>query len=834
MRTIQQELEELKEDFPNLALTHSQFEFRSVIGKGGFGEVYSAFDKNSKRLCAIKQIFSERIGGNKMRRFIAEIRTMAMCDNMFLVPLIGFTPDPPYSVITEFMPNGSLDKYIRKRDEIFDCPLSGSQLTKIAIGIAHGMRHLHSQGIIHRDLKAANILLDDNYYPRICDFGIARFQDIGAGKGMTQKIGTPNYMAPELIVSNVYDNKVDVYSFAMILFEMSECTRAFKGLKLNDLFTKVINNALRPSFTDQTPEPMRDLIEKCWAQDPAERPTFDEIYETFVNGIVEFNGCDAKEIAEFVSVIEKDESVRGPERDRKFGAKKVNNSDSDQEEEEEEESAEVNSYSKTGSLVERRSETSANKSELSLTNLTKTSVKEWTVTLTDVCREIPTTQVVKLLDIVSKRIIDEPSSETRNFILHNISKLMERGSNFVKEVAKHEFMSLLPVTDEEIVDSCILVYKPIFAKCPRLLDEQHIINISSLLQKRPMQLFCLFSLFVRAFKSLDQRSWCMVDLLYQAHNAVMDTPAGKMLLSLFYYLLVHSKQYAKSRGAHIRAVFAEYLASNDKGTVACAYNGLVRLGIANEQPVDMSIVLGHLRDAVLWRNALNFLANLQQISNPTAPLVRGLIKRASSSKVPLVVLLKVAETVRGADLLMNNSGWMRFGRDFPVDVFRVFLMLFMDKRRQKPLSLLVEFPFLLRAVMEVRDDSIISAVPFVIQRSASEPDFVERLQKSGFLRMYNDVVREKDNVEVYQQFFTVVEHLAGIVYVRDFLICAETVVKVMNGYGLVGQCLVVILALCMYKDCVDYFNKIGLGAYCEVLRKYPQYGELVRDILNKL
>jgi serine/threonine protein kinase len=84
------------------------------------------------------------------------------------------------------------------------------------MGIAHGMAHVHSLGIIHRDLKPANILLDQDFLPRICDFGISLF-DGDESASMARKVGTPRFMAPELMTLAKYGNKIDVYSYGMLL-----------------------------------------------------------------------------------------------------------------------------------------------------------------------------------------------------------------------------------------------------------------------------------------------------------------------------------------------------------------------------------------------------------------------------------------------------------------------------------------------------------------------------------------------------------------------------------------------------------------------------------------
>lgn len=845
---IKQQLEELKADFPDLVVNRSQFEFGNIIGKGGFGEVTRAFDKNSRKQCAVKQIFSERLEGNKMRRYIAEIRTMAMCDNMFLVPLIGFTSQPPYCIVTELMPNSSLDRYIRKRDEIFQCPLSGTQRTIIAIGIAHGMRSLHKEGIIHRDLKAANILLDDKYYPRICDFGIARFQDIGAGKGMTQKIGTPNYMAPELIVSNDYDNKVDVYSFAMILFEMNECVRAFKGLKLNDIFTKVINDQLRPEFTDITPEPMQKLIRKCWAHNPADRPTFDEIFDEFADGTVEFEDCDRDEITAFLKIIEEDEERRDPMRAE---MRKRHEERGDLSEEEEEEEPNEEDYPEEENMSEYESEEESTTEESqpmrgehghvsnssrfeSFEFLNDQPAKDLKFELADVCQSIEVEQIPELLEVLSNYFGGESLVDEQNLILRILSKMMERGTPLAKAVAGDNFMSLLPVSEDLVVDACVEIYKPIFSRCPEELDDRHIPNVKALIDQRPTKMFCLFSSLVRIVAKREN-SWSMVDLLYHVHKSVMNTSSGKLLLSLFYYLLTASKQYAKStRGAQVRPIFAEYLKSSDPGTVACAYDGLVNLNMVNEQPVDMSIVLSHLHNGILWKPALNFLACLTNFSNPTSELVRCLIARGYDSPVAVLILIKVARSPRGPDVLVKNTNWMYLAQDHPLDVFRILLILFADRRRQKTLSSLEMFPFVLRAALETENTNVISAISVVLKASTPTVRFVNSLSSTGFLREYVSEVEDKDDDRLWQQFFEVSSHLANVSYVEDWLLYVSAILKVVSRPELINGALEVLLVFSAHSYCRTYFRKFGFVSYLQELVNHPAYLDIADEILTRM
>ena len=149
------------------------------------------------------------------------------------------------------------------------------------------MRYIHKAGILHRDLKPQNILIDNNYYPKVCDFGLSRcFADSLTNSmqlSMTGSIGTPLYMAPELYEDDQhYGPAVDVYAFAFLAYEIVTGNEPFcengKSATLTELIRK-IKNGLRPKFEYNINDNMKDLIEKCWSQDPKDRPSFDEIFE---------------------------------------------------------------------------------------------------------------------------------------------------------------------------------------------------------------------------------------------------------------------------------------------------------------------------------------------------------------------------------------------------------------------------------------------------------------------------------------------------------------------------------------------------------------------------
>ncbi len=134
------------------------------------------------------------------------------------------------------------------------------------------MHYLHSCNppVLHRDLKSLNLLLDESSRVKLADFGWTK----GLDNYMTGKIGTYQWMAPEVIASQKYSEKADVFSYGIILWEIASREPPFKHLSGLQVSLEVLNNDLRPPIPKKTPEPFAKLMRKCWDREPSKRPSF--------------------------------------------------------------------------------------------------------------------------------------------------------------------------------------------------------------------------------------------------------------------------------------------------------------------------------------------------------------------------------------------------------------------------------------------------------------------------------------------------------------------------------------------------------------------------------
>ncbi|KAJ9189245.1 hypothetical protein P3X46_000560 [Hevea brasiliensis] len=196
--------------------------FKEKLGEGGFGFVYKG-KLRSGQFAAIKLLGKSKANGQD---FINEVATIGRIHHANIVKLIGFCAEgSKFALIYEFMSNGSLDNYIFCQEGSIS--LSWEKLYEISLGVARGIEYLH-QGcdmqILHFDIKPHNILLDENFTPKISDFGLAKlYPTKGSIASLTAARGTIGYMAPELFYKNIgrVSYKADVYSFGMLLLEIA-------------------------------------------------------------------------------------------------------------------------------------------------------------------------------------------------------------------------------------------------------------------------------------------------------------------------------------------------------------------------------------------------------------------------------------------------------------------------------------------------------------------------------------------------------------------------------------------------------------------------------------
>ncbi|KAE9596556.1 putative dual-specificity kinase TKL-Pl-4 family [Lupinus albus] len=263
----------------------NQLIYGNRVGSGSFGDLYRG--TYCSQDVAIKVLKPERISTDMLKEFAQEVYIMRKIRHKNVVQFIGACTRPPnLCIVTEFMSRGSLYDYLHKQKGVFKLPL----LLKVANDVSKGMNYLHQNNIIHRDLKTANLLMDENELVKVADFGVARVQTQSGV--MTAETGTYRWMAPEVIEHKPYDQKADVFSFGISLWELLTRELPYSHLTPLQAAVGVVQKGLRPTIPKNTHPRLSGLLHRCWQQDPVERPNFSEIIEILQQITKEVN--DAK------------------------------------------------------------------------------------------------------------------------------------------------------------------------------------------------------------------------------------------------------------------------------------------------------------------------------------------------------------------------------------------------------------------------------------------------------------------------------------------------------------------------------------------------------------
>uniref|UniRef100_I1Q7U4 non-specific serine/threonine protein kinase n=1 Tax=Oryza glaberrima TaxID=4538 RepID=I1Q7U4_ORYGL len=207
--------------FKDLYFTTKGFKNRHLLGTGGFGRVYKGLFSESKLHITVKRVSHESRQG--IREFVAEIVSIGHLRHQNIAQLLGYCRRKgELLLVYDYMPNGSLDKYLHCNST--RPSLDWNQRFQIIKGVASGLWYLHGeweQVVIHRDIKASNVLLDEEMNARLGDFGLARLYDHDTDMQTTHLVGTIGYLTPKLANTGKASPATDVFSFGIFVLEVT-------------------------------------------------------------------------------------------------------------------------------------------------------------------------------------------------------------------------------------------------------------------------------------------------------------------------------------------------------------------------------------------------------------------------------------------------------------------------------------------------------------------------------------------------------------------------------------------------------------------------------------
>ncbi|MFS8010090.1 putative protein kinase RLK-Pelle-DLSV family [Helianthus anomalus] len=288
-------------NYKDLQLATNNFSEENILGKGGFGEVFKATLEDNN-IVAVKKIQVWDAKAKAREEFENEVKLVSDVHHRNLLRLLGWSSEGSnLLLVLEYMPNGTLDRFLwgaRKGT------LNWKQRYDIIFGIARGLAHLHNEfhvKIVHRDIKSSNILLDHDFQPKIADFGLARFHPEDQSHISTKFAGTLGYTAPEYALHGILSDKVDTYSFGIVVLEI------ISGLRCTDMSSdkpstdyllehawKLYESRKHVMLIDETLDPneheehVKQIIEialLCTQSPASKRPVMSEVVSMLPKGL---------------------------------------------------------------------------------------------------------------------------------------------------------------------------------------------------------------------------------------------------------------------------------------------------------------------------------------------------------------------------------------------------------------------------------------------------------------------------------------------------------------------------------------------------------------------
>ncbi|MBN1221290.1 MAG: protein kinase [Anaerolineae bacterium] len=284
------------------------YELKELVGTGGMASIYKGFDEALSRWVAIKVVPILATGAAEatmLARFRLEAQAIAALRHRNILTIYGYGEERGWAyIVMEYVPGGSLKDRIKPKE-----PFTWQRALTIIIPVAEALAFAHNRHIIHRDIKPANILMPEEDWPLLADFGLAKMEH-STRPNLTmpgQVLGTMAYAAPEQIQEGEIDSRVDIYSLGIVLYELLSGKLPFEGETTFDFLMARLTDPPAPllEVNPEAPPVFEPILEKALAQEPDDR------YQT----MHEF-ACDLKLAQQELSLMStsgKVEAVEEPE-----------------------------------------------------------------------------------------------------------------------------------------------------------------------------------------------------------------------------------------------------------------------------------------------------------------------------------------------------------------------------------------------------------------------------------------------------------------------------------------------------------------------------------------
>ncbi|KAH0789578.1 TKL family protein kinase [Histomonas meleagridis] len=808
-RTMPKNIYDLARMFPSFVRDANDFKCDKQIGKGGFGVVWVGTDTKTGQRVAVKEILGKALEGNNLTSYIREIYTLLITNHPFIVHMVGFSIDRPYSIITKYMGGGSLRDLVYFQSNRTRRQVSPTHLTCIMLCIASAMEEIHDKGLIHRDLKSSNILLDEKLLPRIIDFGIART----CSSRMSMRCGTRVYMAPEVASGHVYDNKADVYSFGLVVYEMCEGLPPFRNYDSEGFFDQLISATCILEYSKNTPKELKKLIEQCTNFKPYDRPSFSEIVEMIVSGKVVFPKTDKKKVQKMYQKIK-------AEMEKRSGIQKVNSE----------------TYIDVESLIQRLQEDSSEGKTLSpsgssqtlfIEKLSDPHYNKYKETVKNLYSQLDQkdSKRSELLRALVKATQDETATYNQlEFIVKYIRKILKKYPEEIPEIVKLNFYQHMPLTTPILKSEGLKLFTQLLHKFKDVISSSYSPQIRKLIEYNPRAMLYLLYSIIKDPPVFKEEFCRIINEYYLQSDMYLKSNLSSQYIIIMYYVVVNVEEFIDYTSKDVFNLFIKNINHNNQQTSKMAIRSLSYL-YQNYFNIDYENLLMKLSNPLLKNDIISLLLQAQ-ISKGSPRIAAALVELAKESQKGFHILMNYVDlNESNAMSLLSVNDWMIYPLPKISNNFKLILLIVLYPQVRATIPQLNNLPKLLDLLIQSNNVFILSSMTTLLRRLKLTPQTINMMKLNGFFPKYFDAVNKINDVYLYENALILIDYLSRIANAPEMLSFIPIIKHVLRKYpNLTIFAVTLVVVMSAWPENRQTL-KNEFGNYFLELMKYPQYAQ---------
>lgn len=730
-------MDTLRQNYPQLITNLDNFTKISTLGSNHHSTVFVMKDNRNSKEYIVKVYNQKQLKGSFEKAFVSEVSLPLKIGNQFIAKTIGFTDQYPYAIIQDYQPQKSLHHVLYKSSFY----LTSSHRNLIAMCVAFALHKMHDFRYIHHNLTSSHILLDQYFLPHISSLGFSSTPE--SSTGFRQNL---TYVAPELLTGFEATEKVDVYSYGMILYELLTNHPPFEFCSPIEIQSRLLKkDPSMPELPLGTPEPLKNLICSCWARDPQSRPSFHEIYEKFSNEEVYFDGFDKTYVASVVRSIKNDvDTVIPPWANRQ------------------------DSFENSKSLYESIVKRSADSLQTFFSLSTSTNID-------------------LIYNILLTIIFNDSDIDAITAAVYSILYLMIKDPIFLEYFIKFRIYEKIPLRDNKGLQFVLALLTPVFQINPQLASVQIIDNISKHIDQCPEKVLRLLLTICNRFSN-DWVNWQIIDLLLVESDKFLNTKMGSAYLNTLYRLVATFDAVRTERGFIFAKIAVNGVDSTDPETVKIAYQILIVLGINSISPKHLA---DHITNTLIQPMALNYLTTAPVSIIDTAVLES--LCSIQPSQIACSLLIKFAQDKEIAKEMLTLGPLLQ--KIDPKYMIKILIEIMIDPENRPNLIKIKELPMILENIVRVSDSPMIGALCKIIIRFPYNPEFVRQLNKTSFIHEYITQVKLLDTFETHFSCLNLIDTLCRQAFTPAYLYYMNVAVELPKRNALLTSHVITYLTL---------------------------------------